>query len=175
MGFDSFNPARELVIRPLTDRDSLEALTELLHRAYAGLAAMGLQYLATHQSVTVTRERLAAGTCFVALLNEQLVGTIKYSPPGSMTAAPWFEQSHVAHIGQFGIEPDYQRQGIGTRLMAWVERQAIADGATDLALDTAKPAVHLIQWYARLGYREVAQVDWPETNYLSVILSKQLR
>ena len=44
-------------VRPLSPVDSIPELTRLLHRAYARLAAMGLRYMATHQSDEVTRER----------------------------------------------------------------------------------------------------------------------
>jgi len=43
-----------IVIRSLQDSDDVDEITEMLHRAYAGLAAMGLRYLATHQSADVT-------------------------------------------------------------------------------------------------------------------------
>ena len=45
-------------LRKLAVSDSLLDLTHLLHRAYARLAAMGLRYMATHQSEQVTRERI---------------------------------------------------------------------------------------------------------------------
>lgn len=44
-------------VRRLLPADSIPDLTHLLHRAYARLAAMGLRYMATHQSDEVTRER----------------------------------------------------------------------------------------------------------------------
>lgn len=163
-----------LRIRPFTDQDSLEALTALLHRAYAPLAEMGLRYLATHQSVDITRDRIAGGVCFVAELEARLIGTIKYSPPGRERGSPWMQRPEVAHISQFGVERSWQRQGIGARLMDHVEAYARDDGAEELALDTAKPAVHLIRWYERRGYRFIEEVDWEVTNYVSVVMSKRL-
>lgn len=164
-----------LRIRRLTPEDSLEALTELLHRAYAGLAAMGLEYVATCQSVEITRKRLRTGICYLALDEDRIIGTIKYAPPGMAPGSDYFSQRHVAHVSQFGVEPELQGQGVGSRLMVHCEARALNDGATELALDTAVPAEHLIRWYTALGYREVGRIDWPVTNYESVILSKQLR
>jgi hypothetical protein len=46
--------------------DDLPALADLLHRAYAELAARGLRYLATHQRVEVTERPVKAGYSFVA-------------------------------------------------------------------------------------------------------------
>jgi len=47
-------------------------------------------------------------------------------------------------------------------------------GHTQLALDTAVPAVHLVALYRKLGYREVAQVQWRGKVYRSAVLSRDL-
>ncbi|MCE2503456.1 MAG: hypothetical protein J4G05_05320 [Chlorobi bacterium] len=44
-----------LVIRPISKDNSLEKLTDLLHRAYKPLAEMGLLYFATHQTTEQTQ------------------------------------------------------------------------------------------------------------------------
>ena len=54
------------MIRELAPLDDVELLTEMLHRAYAPLAALGLRYSATHQSPEVTRRRLDKGYSLVA-------------------------------------------------------------------------------------------------------------
>ena len=48
----------DVLLRPLGPKDSLQALTSLLHAAYACLAARGLNFTAVDQSVETTRERL---------------------------------------------------------------------------------------------------------------------
>jgi GNAT superfamily N-acetyltransferase len=80
----------------------------------------------------------------------------------------------VAHLGQFGVEPSLQRGGIGARLMAAVEEMARADGAREIALDTAEPAMHLIDWYARCGYRFIEYAQWKGNPYRSLVMSKAL-
>ena len=166
--------SHSITIRPFAESDSLEELTELLHRAYAPLAEMGLKYLATHQTVETTRKRISDGICFVAVGEGKIVGTIKYSPPGREHGSPWMRRPEVAHISQFGVERELQRQGIGEKLMDHVEAFARAAGVAELALDTAVPAAHLIRWYERRGYREIEHIDWEVTNYLSVVMSKRL-
>lgn len=47
-------------VRRIAPGDSLEALTALLHRAYARLAAMGFRYLAAHQEGQGLGSRLLA-------------------------------------------------------------------------------------------------------------------
>ena len=53
-------------IRPLRPDDDMEALTGLIHRAYGALAARGLRYWATHQSVEDTIERCSLGETWLA-------------------------------------------------------------------------------------------------------------
>jgi GNAT superfamily N-acetyltransferase len=163
-----------ILIRPLREDDSVEELTELLHRAYKVLADMGLKFLATHQTVDITRTRISKGTCYVAELDGRIVGTICYRTPSQTKGTPHYDRPDVAYIGQMAVEPALQGQGIATKLMRHVEELARADGALELAFDTSEQATHLIEWYERLGYRAVGHVQWDVTNYRSVIFSKRV-
>jgi hypothetical protein len=50
---------------------------------------------------------------------------------------------------------------------------ALAQGGKIMALDTAAPALDLIEMYQRWGYQVVGSSDWrPKTNYLSVLMSR---
>jgi GNAT superfamily N-acetyltransferase len=164
----------DIIIRPFDRSDSIEELTNLLHRSYKALADAGLKFLATHQTPEITRQRIEHGVCFVADMGGRIVGTITYYSPGHAKGSPWFERSGVAHIGQMGVEPELQGRGIASRLMIHVEDFARAQKALELALDTAETANHLIDWYTRLGYRFIEHVQWSVTNYRSVVMSKTL-
>ena len=168
--------ADAISIRPIGPDDSIEALTDLLHRAYAALGANGWNYTSVDQTVEMTRERLAEGTGLVAVdHNGRVVGTIVYNPPThGFEGSPWLCRSDVAHLGQFGVEPALQRSGTGARLMVAVEDLARTDGAREIALDTAEPAVHLTEWYARCGYRFIEYAQWKGKRYRSVVMSKAL-
>ena len=163
-----------VTIRPLNDHDSLEQLTGLLHRAYKSLAELGLRYVATYQTVDITRRRVSKGICFVAECDGKLIGTIMYNPDQFTGLWSWYEREGVAKISQLGVEPSWQGRGLGRMLVEAAETRAREDGAKELALDTAEPATHLIDWYGRMGYRLVGHADWEVTNYRSVIMSKKL-
>lgn len=167
-------------LRPLSASDSLDALTALLHRAYARLAAMGLNFTAVDQSVETTRRRVGSGQCFVAELDGRIVGTVTvceaYDPNREpwARATPWFYRRDVAHLHQLAVDPSAQGQGLGDRLVAACEQWARAQGRGGLALDTAAPAAHLRRRYGRLGYREVDDVQWHGKRYRSVLMVKAL-
>jgi len=164
-----------IIVRPIGPIDSLAAMTELLHSAYARLGAMGFNYTAVDQTEEITRERVAGGTCLVAVDDGVLVGTIMFYGPGRSNGCPWYERTEVAVIGQFGVRPDHQGRGLGTRLLREVEALGILNGAAELALDTSEGARHLIAWYERRGFRFIQYAQWRGKTYRSVIMSKTLR
>ena len=161
-------------IRPFSATDSVDELTSLLHRAYARLAQMGLNYTAVDQSPDVTARRIEGGTCYVAAAGSQLVGTILVQPTYVENHCAYFTRPGVACAHQFAVDPQHQGGGIGRRLLARAEQWAQEHGFRELAMDTAEPARHLVELYERLGYRRAGFVDWPGKVYRSVVLSKPL-
>ena len=169
-----------LNIRPLAARDSLAALTALLHRAYAPLLARGMNLSAATQDELTTRRRAAEGRCFVAEVNGQLVGTVTVTGPYDEASArwsadvPWFRQRDTAQFHQFAVDPEWQRQHVGSRLVAACEAWARESGFRFMALDVAEPAAELRTLYRRLGYEEVGQVQWPGKAFKSVVMRKPM-
>lgn len=165
----------EVLIRRFSeDEDRISELTELLHRGYARLAEMGLRFVATYQDDATTLSRIENAECYVAETNGKIAGTILFRDPCRTGSCAWYDRPEVASFGQFAVEPSLQGLGIGSMLMEKVEERARETGAQEIALDTAEPAVHLIQYYERRGYRIVDTVRWDVTNYRSVIMSKRL-
>jgi ribosomal protein S18 acetylase RimI-like enzyme len=169
----SIDPA-SILIRPLNDGDSIAELTELLHRAYKRLADMGLRYVASYQTEETTRERISHGQCFVAVAGNRLIATVTYYGPEHRSDVVWYNRDDVAYFGQFAVEPELQRLGVGAMLMDYLEAKATADGAAEISLDTSESATHLIAYYTRRGYRFIEYQQWDVTNYRSMIFSKQL-
>lgn len=163
-----------ILIREFSGEDRIPPVTKLLHAAYAGLAEMGFRYLATHQDDAMTLKRLESGRSFFAEKDGELVGTVTLRPPNPESDCQWYRRDGVYSFGQFAVNPDFQRAGIGSRLLKHVEKEARVKGAVELALDTAEGASHLRDWYSKLGYRFVEYGDWEVTNYRSVVLSKRL-
>lgn len=162
-----------IIIRPLAPTDSMDELTQLLHRAYARLGKMGLNYTAVNQTPDVTASRIRDGQCFVADVGGKVVGTIVVRPP-SPSLSEYFTRCDVASVTQFGVEPTEQGTGVGRALLAYCEVWATAHGFSEVALDTAEEADHLIRFYAGVGYKVVSSVQWPGKTYRSLVLAKAL-
>lgn len=163
----------DIVYRFLSEADDVDAITSLLHRAYAVLAAAGMHYVASHQSSDVTRRRMAKGETIVATVNGSVVGTVTLARASSTCGSPFYDRPDVASFGQFAVDPPLQGTGVGSELLALVEALAVVRGVNELALDTSENADHLIRFYVRRGYHFVEHTQWPDVNYRSVVLAKR--
>lgn len=163
-------------IRPYdAERDDLEIITDLLHRAYAPLKEQGMWFVASVQDVNATKQRLAYGFPFVASDDETgiIIGTITLYAPSPKQYCEWYRDT-LWHFGQFAVDPNHQGRGIGAALVAQVEETARQQGAQEMGLDTAEPATGLVAFYNRLGYEHIGYTQWGSVNYRSVVLSKRL-
>ena len=117
-----------LLIRPIAETDSIEELTDLLHRAYKVLADMGFRFFATHQTPEQTRSRISRGECYVGVMDGAIVATVTFYPPPRDSAhlPEWYRRHDVSYFGQFAVEPSLQRGGIGGCMMDHVEELARA-------------------------------------------------
>lgn len=150
-------------------------LTSVVRSAYQQLADMGFSFWGTRQSEDDTRHRCGQGTCLVAEEGGRLVGTAVVKKPTDADDPEWYRSDGVMVVNQFAVIPELQGQGVGGKLATACERIAFAEGAAEVAIDTAEGATHLIDFYAKRGYRQVGKVDWDGTNYVSVLMSKRLR
>jgi len=156
--------------------DSVEELTSLLHRAYKRLADMGLHFVATHQSVDYTRNYLKIGECYILTSQgtKKLIGTIFYYTSMWEDAPDVYRRDDTVLFGKFAVDPDKQNSGLGSKLMDFIEEKARLNGKKAVVLDTSEKALHLIDYYAKRGYEYLHHWQWPDVNYRSVVLRKQL-
>jgi ribosomal protein S18 acetylase RimI-like enzyme len=172
----SLDDGEHIEFRLLSNNDSIEELTQLLHGSYKVLADMGLNYVAAAQdnSITLNRTRNAY-KCYIGIYKRKIASTISLYSPKPSDKSNWYSKDFVAKIGQFAVAPELQKYGIGSKMMDIAEEEAgRLNNVRELALDTAETAYHLIDFYKKRGYRYVETVQWDETNYKSVVLSKSL-
>lgn len=165
----------QVAVRSFRADDSIDELTRLLHRAYAALARMGLNYTAADQSPETTRMRVEHGQCFVAIDRATIVGTILVNSVVPNPLGERFGKPGVASIHQFAVAPHCRERGIGSLLLAHAESWVRRLGFAEVALDTAESTPQLVAYYVRRGYRSVTSVQWSGKTYRSVIMCKDLR
>lgn len=164
-----------MTIRRWQAGEGVSAITEMLHRAYAELAAMGLHYCATDQDDAATRQRMEKDVSWVAEADGVIVGTVALCPWTSLgEPEEAYRRPGLWIFHQYGVEPSLQRKGIGTALLEAAEDHAREHGALEFACDTAIEATHLVSMYKRKGFEVVGKVDFDNTNYESYIFVKKL-
>lgn len=142
-----------MLYRYIRATDDIEALTAMLHEAYAPLAARGMRFVASHQDSARTRERMARGETIVAVDGVLIVGAVTLKRASESHGSPFYAQPDVAGFGQFAVRPSHQGRGIGTALLRLVEQRATEQGVRQLALDTSEHASDLITFYTAKGFR----------------------
>jgi GNAT superfamily N-acetyltransferase len=134
----------ELIISHAAVQDA-EAILTLQRLAYQSEARLYNDW--TLPPLTETLEELQAEFArhlfLKALMNNRIVGSVR----ARMQDAP------TCMIGRLMVHPDYQRRGIGMRLMQAVERQFEHAGRFELF--TGYKSTPNIRLYQRLGYREM--------------------
>ena len=63
-----------------------------------------------------------------------------------------------AHLDLFGVDPDYQRKGVGTKLIAWVEKTALVSGIGIIYLETRLKNEAGRKFYQKLGYKNIQRI-----------------
>ena len=165
----------ELIVRELHAGDDLQALTELIHAAYAPHAARGLRFWGTHQTVDDTAKRFASGEGLVAEIDGRPVGTITLRRPQPDSPVAAYRNPLAWSLGQFAVAPPHKGIGVGRALHDFGLQRAVAHGAQTMLVDTAAPAQDLIGMYRRWGYEPCGECDWrPLTNYVSVLMRRSL-
>ncbi|KAF0245261.1 MAG: hypothetical protein FD180_1808 [Planctomycetota bacterium] len=144
----------------------LEPLLSLTHRAYAANKALGFNFYGTRETMDDMREVFRAKALWKLVENGRLIGTIRLQE--------YPDQPGVLYVNRMCVEPEEQKRGLGKRLMAFAEVEAVRRGLHAVRLDTAKPFQRLVGWYLKLGYVVISETQWDVTNYRSVIMEKRL-
>lgn len=63
-----------------------------------------------------------------------------------------------AHLDLLGVAPDCRRQGLGRRVVEWLEKPALVAGIATVFLEVRGSNHGAQAFYERLGYRKLAQI-----------------
>lgn len=65
--------------------------------------------------------------------------------------------TRAVHVALLGVAPEYQHQGLGRQLLAWVEESATVAGLFVMQLEVRAGNQQARRFYAKLGYRETTR------------------
>jgi len=148
-----------IVIRTFEPRDA-EAVSALIRRTMRESNSRDypldrLQPLIDYFSPEKVRRLGQERVCLVADANGPLIGTIALDG---------------TELATFFVLPEYQGQGIGTRLLAAIEQRARSLGITRLTVDASVTGA---AFYARMGYLRTG-VEREGTAGMQIGMDKQL-
>ncbi|MFN3837921.1 MAG: GNAT family N-acetyltransferase [Brevundimonas sp.] len=158
--------------------DDVAALHPLIERAYRGEAAKAGW---THEADLLSGARtsveelagLIADADRVILLAHRggaLIGCVQVARAGQ----------DLAYLGMLTVEPALQASGLGRRLLAAAETEAVARfGARRMEMTVIRRRAELIAWYQRRGYVATGEtrpfpVDPPRPELAFVVLEKAI-
>ncbi len=105
---------------------------------------------ALRETEATVRDDLGRGGGALASIGRRAVGCLRFEPePGYL------------HVGRVAVDPAWQRQGVGTALMAWVHARARAEGYSEVRVGVRQQLPENLRFYQRLGYRVIAEHRHP--------------
>ncbi|MBW1638916.1 GNAT family N-acetyltransferase [Microbacterium resistens] len=119
-----------------------KAIRDLVDRAYRGyVPRIGKRPAPMTDDY---RQRILDGEAHVAQIDGCIVGLIVLSP-----------RDDYLHIGNIAVDPDRQREGIGTVLLGFAEERARELGLTELRLYTNAAMTENLDYYPKRGFTAV--------------------
>ena len=149
----------KIAIRPARPNDA-EKITEIAKTAYTPYIPRMRKYpkpmLENYASL------IEQGFCSVLEIGSQIAGYIVLVP-----------QSDSLLLDNVGIDPVYQKMGLGTRLLQYAEDMAIKLNCDKISLYTNEAMTENLRWYPRHGYQldEFREVEGYKRAYFSKNLS----
>ncbi len=141
----------------------LRTWVDLLHAAYAGNLAMGMNFTAATMTMQRGEQFLADRLVWGGFAETRLVATFTLR-----------RDEEGWHLNLLAVRPDQGRQGYGDLALSEAERRARNVGAAELLLDTAAEHPWLVDFYRSRGYVAYGHVQKPGKTYRSVLFRKPL-
>jgi GNAT superfamily N-acetyltransferase len=132
-----------MIVVRRAELDDAEAVASVLYDSFVEYESLYApqRFAATVQSAEGIRERLEQGPCWVAMVDEAIVGTV--------AAVGRLEGLYVRGMG---IVPAARGLGIGEKLLEEVETYAIENGFERIFLGTTPFLPRAIRLYERFGF-----------------------
>ena len=145
---DQDDPSLTLRKAVLADAEVIAALTDAAYSRY--IARMG-------------RKPRPMTDDYRAIVAEQPVWLLCFDahPIGVLVL---MAEPEAMLIYSVAVHPDHQKRGLGRRLLALAEEQALAAGYQTIRLYTNEHMVENIALYQRLGYQETGREPVADTN-----------
>jgi predicted N-acetyltransferase YhbS len=148
----------EIVLRETTD-DDIPTIVAVTRAAFEEFTSwLNPPSGAQNETPEKVRAKLVSGHGVLALIGDRVVGSVYYSA-----------EAEYVYLGRLAVLPEFRGRGIGTALVAEVERRARELGRARVRLGVRLALPHLRVRYERLGYKvyeERSHEGFAEPTYL---------
>jgi S-(2-succino)cysteine N-acetyltransferase len=140
----------------LAELKDAERLLHVIYKAYVTIRELELSWPAANADLQLVRDNIATNECYVLVLDGVIAATLTLSKD---KLVHW--STDDPFVKWFAVDPVYQGQGIGSKLLTWVEETIIRDrlGSAALTLATAEKHPWLLAMYERKGYVRINSID----------------
>ena len=120
------------------------------------------QWDETYPNAVIIMEDLIAQTYFVAIKNNVIIGGVNIDKDQDKTYLDinWEDTSNsflVVH--RLAVKEEFWKKKIGKKLMIFAENMVIEKGLISIRLDTYSGNPKAMEFYRRLGYRELGSIN----------------
>ncbi|NEW05096.1 GNAT family N-acetyltransferase [Paenibacillus sp. SYP-B3998] len=152
--------------RLATNADA-EMMLEVISQAYESIRELGIAFRAASADLDMISENIINSSCYVLEIDGSIVATISLKNLEEVTDLPF--------LYWFAVLPSYKNQGVGNRLLTYVEEVVVRDTllAPGVVLATSRNHPWLLAMYERKGYEPFHEKPLGEADTL-IFLKKTL-
>ena len=151
-----------MIIRK-ANKEDLENIMKMYKSCVTGMLENGIdQWDDAYPNTEIISEDLNVGTYYVAEIEGAIIGGVNIDKNQDTTylALDWEDKSDsflVVH--RLGVKEELWNKKIGKDLMLFTEKLVIEKGMKSIRLDTYSGNPKAMEFYRRLGYRELGTID----------------
>lgn len=158
----------------LASVEDAPAVLDLTLRAYEPIRKLNIKFTAATADLQLVINNIERNATYVQEQDGCIIATVT-------VRFPWADSQHSSpypFIWWFAVDPAYKQQGIGSKLLTWVEEKVLRDQVKAPAVDLATAERHpwLVSIYERRGYKVFykKEKDGDKMVYLRKILDETL-
>lgn len=154
------------IYRLATIEDAEEQF-KVIDGAYESIRELGITFRAANADIDLILENLIENTSYVLEIDGSIAATISLKNLPELTELPF--------LYWFAVLPEFKNQGVGNRLLTYVEEVIVRDTllSSGVVLATSKNHPWLLPMYERKGYQAFHERPLGETDTL-VYMKKTL-
>jgi GNAT superfamily N-acetyltransferase len=131
----------------IAKNDDIEGLTRVINAAFV---VESVAFDGHRVDAAKVRTYMNSGTFLLAEANTGMLGCVYVEPRGDRS-----------YLGLLSVQPERQRGGLGSRLLAAAEDLARSKGSRAMDLRVISPRAELLAFYRRFGYQETGTAPFP--------------